>query len=305
VSWIGFLKSIFCGGLVRQVETLEAEVDTLRENINILSKNYVRCLSDKSEIIMNCSKDTQYLALRVLELTQILASAIALPELPLSGKYETIQPHKLPELYDYDMVMADLTYYAFPKDVWLSILQPIQAEVKKILGVWMIDINDCVADYEEIYTKEGVKKIKDLVEGDLVLSYDFDNGCYCHKPVTKIWNKGEQQLYRVHFRNGQHIDVTENHPLWSKNKPKLKEKKAVYEKKQLSKINLEDQYERKIPSIKHLPYEVRDISWLDEDLCFLIGHFLAEGWRCSSNVATSGHDCIEEVIPRLEKHGIP
>jgi hypothetical protein len=32
---------------------------------------------------------------------------------------------------------------------------------------------DCVADYEEIYTLNGVKTVADIVVGDLVLSYDF------------------------------------------------------------------------------------------------------------------------------------
>ena len=140
MSWI---QRLFCGELANQLEFLTKENEKLNERVNILSKNYVSCLSDKSQIILNCSKDKQYLTLRILELTQILAKSIILPELVLTESYVTVEPDAMPELYDYDMVRADLIYYAFPKDVWLTILSQIQPVVKKCLKNWVSSISDC------------------------------------------------------------------------------------------------------------------------------------------------------------------
>lgn len=140
MSW---LLNLLCGGCKSKAEQLEASNADLQDRVNTLTKNYVSCLGEKSEIIMNCSKDVQYLSLRVLELSQMLAKAVSLPELVLPGEYPTIQPHLMPELYDYDMVMADLTYHTFPKDKWVEMLAKIQPEMRKALGSWVIDISDC------------------------------------------------------------------------------------------------------------------------------------------------------------------
>jgi len=50
---------------------------------------------------------------------------------------------------------------------------------------------DCFAGYEEIYTENGLKKIKDIKAGDNVLSYDFKEKSFVKKRVVDIWYKGE------------------------------------------------------------------------------------------------------------------
>lgn len=162
-------------------------------------------------------------------------------------------------------------------------------------------IGDCVANYEEIYTKEGIKKVGDLVVGDLVLSYDLEKKEYCYKPITKIWEKGLLPLKRTHLRNGQWIDITDNHPLWVRNS----QKESIYEKTYLKDIDLTKWWKRKSPIAKKIPYEVKDIEWLTEELCFIIGHYIAEGWCESSKISTSGYDIIDKIISILEKYNIP
>ena len=162
---------------------------------------------------------------------------------------------------------------------------------------------DCVAEYEEIYVKDGVKTIKDLKVSDEVLSYDFDKKAFVYKPITKIWDKGILPIKRVHLRNGQHIDITNNHPLWSRVN---QSGDSVYEKTYLSDIDLTRWWKRKIPIAVKIPYEVKDIEWLNEDLCVVVGHFLAEGWYSKDRkVGSSGYDLIEHIIPLLEKNDIP
>ena len=165
-------------------------------------------------------------------------------------------------------------------------------------------IGDCVADYEEIWMADGTtKKIKDLQIGEMVLSYDLNKKEYVNKPIINIWDKGELPIKRVHFRNGNTIDITENHPMWvRKNSTGM----PIYEKTYLSEVDLNTWYKRKVPSVIELPYIEKDIDWLNEDLCFVIGHFFAEGWvDKGGKVGTCGYDIIDDIIPLLEKNNIP
>jgi len=161
---------------------------------------------------------------------------------------------------------------------------------------------DCFAHYESIYTPNGIKKISELKIDDLVLSYDFKKKRYVNKKIINHWKKGKLQVNRVHFRNGTYIDVSENHPMWHR----IKKNKSLYEKKELSKIDLTDWRERKVPVVKKLPYIPKDIKWINEDICFIVGHFLAEGWvDKTGKVGTCGYDVYQEVIPKLERNNIP
>jgi hypothetical protein len=160
---------------------------------------------------------------------------------------------------------------------------------------------DCIANYEEIWTKDGLKEVGALQVGDIVLSYDFDKKSYCYKPVLKIWEKGNLPIFRVKFTNGTWIDVTEDHPFWTRRVQKYSD----YEKTKLCDIDLSRWWKRKIPCVKKLPYVIKDIAWLTEDLCFVIGHFLAEGDTDRSHVRTSGYDVPTSIVPILDKYNIP
>lgn len=162
---------------------------------------------------------------------------------------------------------------------------------------------DCVAEYERIHTKDGIKTATELKEGDLVLSYNFSStGGYEYRPIVKKWDKGVLPVKRVHLRNGQHIDVTEDHKMLAR----TRQDKSVYEECKLKDIDLTRWWKRKIPIAKKIPYEVVDIEWLDPDILFIIGHFLAEGWCAKDGkVGTSGYDLPDKIIPGLEEYGIP
>ena len=163
--------------------------------------------------------------------------------------------------------------------------------------------DDCFAGYEKIYTKNGLKKISDLKIGEEVLSYDFKKKDYVYKCIVNFWSKGKLQVNRVHFRNGQSIDVSEDHPMWHRKLCNCDT--SDYEKQKLSDIDLSRWWEKKVPTVKKLPYKIKDVDFLNNDLCFVIGHFLAEGSVSKSHVETSGYDVIDKIIPLLEKNSIP
>ena len=160
---------------------------------------------------------------------------------------------------------------------------------------------DCFAGYEEIYTKDGLKRIDEIKKGDVVLSYNFNKKEYVYKPVIDVWSKGKLQVNRIHFRNGQHIDVSKDHPMWVRQHQKF----SNYEKQYLSDIDLSRWWKRKIPIAKKIPYNIEDVSYLTEELCLVVGHFIAEGSIEGSHVQSSGFELIEYIIPILEKYNIP
>jgi len=167
---------------------------------------------------------------------------------------------------------------------------------------------DCVANYEEIYTESGVKKVGELKVGDVVLSYDLQKKQYVYKPIIKIWEKGLLPGVRVGLKNGLHVDISESHPMWARTNQgwshgnqKISEYKKIYFKD----IDLNKWWKRRLPIAKKLPYEIKDIDWLTEDICFVIGHYLAEGWSEGSHVCSSGYDMPEHVYPILNRNKIP
>ena len=160
---------------------------------------------------------------------------------------------------------------------------------------------DCFAGYEEIYTENGLKKIKDIKAGDNVLSYDFKEKSFVKKRVVDIWYKGELEINRVHFRNGTWMDVSEKHPMWVR----TNQKKSEYDKVYLNEIDLKRWWKRKVPIVKHLPREINDREDINEDVAFLIGYFLAEGClHKDGRVELSGYEITENIIPILEKNNI-
>jgi len=83
---------------------------------------------------------------------------------------------------------------------------------------YTMKFGDCLTGDTEIVTlKDGCydfTRIKDLKEGDLVLSYDFEKEQYCFKPVLKVMDKGVKSTYEVSLKNGTWFRCTSEHRLF-------------------------------------------------------------------------------------------
>jgi hypothetical protein len=169
--------------------------------------------------------------------------------------------------------------------------------------------DDCVWVEEEVFAKDGVKKIKDLVVGDMVLSYDFVTQVFVYKPVIMVMDKGLLPCKEITLKNNYTIIITEDHLLWVRtNQGQVHGKKvsSKYEKRKFSDIDLTRWWKRKLPIAKKIPYKIIDIEWLSEDICFLLGHILAEGWTTEHDrYYTSGREIDEYIIPILDSNNIP
>lgn len=190
--------------------------------------------------------------------------------------------------------VKDNLHYVGDTDVWK--LTEYWQQVAESL---MTKTGDCFAGYEEIYTQEGIKRIDEIAVGDLVLSYDFKNREYVYKPVIAHWAKGPLQVYRIHFRNGQHLDVSRDHPMWVR----VGQKESIYEKTYASNIDLTRWWKRKVPIAVKIPY-TPSTPRFEKELYRVVGHFIAEGW-VSGKVGSSGYELTEDIIPILERHEIP
>jgi len=206
------------------------------------------------------------------------------PNISIEGEsYDQIANKALNYVIDY------MTYTPDTKETW----QSANTSLTRKKG-------DCFAGYEEIYTEDGIKRIDQIKEGDKILSYDFKTKKYINKKVIAHWVKGKLPIKRVHLRNGQSFDVTEDHPMWSR----IGQKNSIYEKTPLSKIDLSRWWKRKIPIAKLIPYK-KSKPLFPIDLYRVIGHYIAEGWSEPGKVSSSGYELIEDIIPLLEKHNIP
>jgi hypothetical protein len=159
---------------------------------------------------------------------------------------------------------------------------------------------DCIPHSTKIYARNGLVTVGDLQVGTEVLSYDFVKRRFCYKKVSKIWEKGTLPVVKTRFRNGHELIITHNHPFWMRTDART----PKYVKTPLNEVDLSRWRTRRTPCVLKLPYDIRDVTSLDAELCFVIGHFVAEGWIEGSRVCTSGYD-VDEIIPILERHNIP
>lgn len=81
--------------------------------------------------------------------------------------------------------------------------------------------------------------------------------------------------------------------------------KSEYRKVYLEDIDMSHTWTRKVPTSIKLHYDAKDVEWLTEDHCFVIGHYLAEGWKEEHKVTTSGREIPDHIIPKLDALEIP
>jgi len=156
--------------------------------------------------------------------------------------------------------------------------------------------DDCIEENELIIcysNEEGYyhKKIKDIVVGEHVMSYNFKEQKLEDKQVLRVINKGKKPVneYRV---NGQYMfKATDNHIVFDKLG------NEIYIKDILKK----QQRDKQILNLKSLN-NISNNSNLNHDDMFLIGQYLSEGWKCGKRVYLSGDDYgLQEHIKNLFK----
>ena len=89
-------------------------------------------------------------------------------------------------------------------------------ELKDAFGCIVVD--ECFPGDTLVATINGQKKIKNLLHGDLVASYNRDSGRIEFKPVVNMFKLVAHDLLKVTLCDGTTVDATSNHPFFVKGK---------------------------------------------------------------------------------------
>lgn len=146
--------------LDEEIEELKAEVVDYKEKAHVANLNLLEyiasCIEEKQKLqkqIDEAVEDASYFEDQANLFAKALAEAITIPD--ISAYIDTrriVEPFLHPQLgavnpvthkMVYDLEVNDLKYYAFPLNRWLQILDPIRAEVKRILKPFVSEITDC------------------------------------------------------------------------------------------------------------------------------------------------------------------
>ena len=161
--------------------------------------------------------------------------------------------------------------------------------------------NDCLEENTEILVNDGIKRIKDLKSGDLVLSYNYDREQYEYKKVINVWDKGILDGYKIKLKNGHSIIATNNHRFYCRTRENYPEK---YEVKRLEDINFSYWCKKQIHCIHLLPEGDIDFN---KDLAYLYGIYLAEGYGGEHHIciAQDKKDIRKKIEQTLNNLNIP
>ena len=99
---------------------------------------------------------------------------------------------------------------------WLQI-HPLDFDIDCLI------VDECLKKGTQITTRNGYKKIEDIDEKDIVLSYNIENKNWEWKPVIqKYENLYESNKYdyflEIELENGKKISVTPNHKIYTNNR---------------------------------------------------------------------------------------
>ena len=223
------------------------------------------------------------------------------------GLYKTGEDYEtlIPKIYQ--KIKEKYYKYAFDRNVWGSpeVFEfPFELREKGFTKGF-----DCVVGDTKIWTEKGLKQIKDISIGDNVLSYDFEKQKLEYKKVLNKWNKGKLKTKELSFFGGYKLVCTEDHKFYFRKNSFGNP--IEYVKMSLKDRNFKIHHSKKdgkykVPSIYKIPYKEIDNTNLSEDICRLIGYYIAEGWGAKNKNGKfiCGYE-IDKYLAIMEDNDIP
>ena len=99
----------------------------------------------------------------------------------------------------------------------------VQTLAKKIdtaifRNVWsVVIVDECMPGNTMIDTPSGKKELKNLLNGDIITSYNTNTGRIENKCITHVFKSKAHDIVKVKLSNGEKIVCTGNHPIFTKN----------------------------------------------------------------------------------------
>lgn len=153
-------------------------------------QEYMIQVTALEEKVEDLTEDSEYYKRQNKTLKEMLATSISIPDIGLfleGAPWSVVEPYQHPELgrvhnhkMVYDLEVGDLEYLTWSKDVWLSLIDAIQPEMKRVLGRAEVPITDCenfaatmVNFMSHAFRKEGLGK-----QGAVFLAWNYKHA-YC------------------------------------------------------------------------------------------------------------------------------
>ena len=133
------------------------------------------------------------------------------------------------ESYGYDNLDDDVERLGggheatFDKPVLISTWQSLQNKDSEFFEKYnAVFTDECVSGNTYIRTPTGEKRITDIKEGDLVVSYNEKTGKFENKKVLETFvnhtSSKSAKMYRLELENGRILELTGNHPVYTTNR---------------------------------------------------------------------------------------
>ena len=79
----------------------------------------------------------------------------------------------------------------------------------------VIVVDECLPGNTKIITENGEKDLKNLLKGDIIISYNRHNKKLEKKRVTHLFKYKAHDIVKVKLENGKEIVATKNHPFYT------------------------------------------------------------------------------------------
>jgi len=205
-------------------------------------------------------------------------------------------------------MLGDVDYYIMHRSLY-DVHSTWEEFYEKQKLYYLYEIWDCLSkDTEVIFINEDgyydVKPLKEVKEGDILLSYNFEKGEFEPDIVTKVADKGVKETYHVKLSNGLETVLTGDHKVFAWHYYTVKRNGKWVRKEEILEMRFKDLYTsisrikskwhwqllmaKKIPSGK-----VRD------ELAWVKGLYVAEGWISGNVVGIANND--RNILRKAEK----
>jgi len=124
------------------------------------------------------------------------------------------------------------------------------------------DIAECMTGDSLVFTTQGLKRIDQIIPGNIVYTKDENNRIVTNKVLAKL-DKGVQQVYKVMLKGGRTIKVTGNHPFFTEK----------YKWNKLSELSVGDFVA--LPS--EIPQPKSCSNPINNDIARLLGYMAGDG----------------------------
>jgi DNA gyrase subunit A len=154
-------------------------------------------------------------------------------------------------------------------------------------------VGECFVPGTRILTGRGLVRIEDVERGEVVYT---QNG---QSTVSELFEMPERELYDIILESGVKVTVTPSQPL------KVIDPGLNYEWRLAKDIHAEDNLVLRLDFPDDLPY-IPLPSWqgremrLDEDIAYLVGQFLSDGWFEKNNMRFCFFSRSGEIMERVQ-----